>query len=129
MSANSDLHNRRNAALTKGMSTMLPIYIEKGQNAELWDADGRRYVDFAGGIAVVNTGHLHPQVKAAVQQQLDAGFTHTCVMITPYRVAVELAEKLNALAPGPTPKKTMLVTTGAEAVENAVKIARAHTGR
>lgn len=129
MSANSDLHNRRNAALTKGMSTMLPIYIEKGQNAELWDADGRRYVDFAGGIAVLNTGHLHPQVKAAVQEQLDAGFTHTCVMITPYRVAVELAEKLNALAPGPTPKKTMLVTTGAEAVENAVKIARAHTGR
>jgi len=129
MSANSDLHDRRNAALTKGMSTMLPVYIEKGHNAELWDADGRRYVDFAGGIAVLNTGHLHPQVKAAVQQQLDAGFTHTCVMITPYRVAVELAEKLNALAPGPTPKKTMLVTTGAEAVENAVKIARAHTGR
>lgn len=129
MSANSDLHNRRNAALTKGMSTMLPVYIEKGQNAELWDADGRRYVDFAGGIAVLNTGHLHPHVKAAVLKQLDAGFTHTCVMITPYRVAVELAEKLNALAPGPTPKKTMLVTTGAEAVENAVKIARAHTGR
>lgn len=129
MSANSDLHTRRNAALTKGMSTMLPVYIEKGQNAELWDADGRRYVDFAGGIAVVNTGHLHPHVKAAVMKQLDAGFTHTCVMITPYRVAVELAEKLNALAPGPTPKKTMLVTTGAEAVENAVKIARAHTGR
>lgn len=129
MSANTDLHNRRNAALTKGMSTMLPVYIEKGQNAEVWDADGRRYIDFAGGIAVLNTGHLHPQVKAAVQQQLDAGFTHTCVMITPYRVAVELAEKLNALAPGPTPKKTMFVTTGAEAVENAVKIARAHTGR
>jgi len=129
MSANTDLHNRRNAALTKGMSTMLPVYIEKGQNAEVWDADGRRYIDFAGGIAVLNTGHLHPQVKAAVQQQLDTGFTHTCVMITPYRVAVELAEKLNALAPGPTPKKTMFVTTGAEAVENAVKIARAHTGR
>lgn len=129
MSANSDLHNRRNAALTKGMSTMLPIYIEKGQNAELWDAEGRRYVDFAGGIAVVNTGHLHPHVKAAVMRQLEAGFTHTCVMITPYRVAVELAEKLNKLAPGPSPKKTMLVTTGAEAVENAVKIARAHTGR
>lgn len=129
MSANSDLHNRRNAALTKGMSTMLPVYIEKGQNAEVWDADGRRYVDFAGGIAVLNTGHLHPHVKAAVIKQLDAGFTHTCVMITPYRVAVELAEKLNALAPGPTPKKTMLVTTGAEAVENAIKIARAHTGR
>ena len=128
MSANQDLHERRNAALSKGMSTMLPVYIERGQNAELWDADGRRYVDFAGGIAVVNTGHLHPHVKAAVIKQLDA-FTHTCLMITPYRVAVELAEKLNALVPGPSPKKTMLVTTGAEAVENAVKIARAHTGR
>ena len=129
MSNNQDLHNRRNAALSKGMSTMLPVYVERGQNAELWDADGRRYIDFAGGIAVLNSGHMHPHVKAAVIKQLDAGFTHTCLMITPYRVAVELAEKLNALAPGPTPKKTMLVTTGAEAVENAIKIARAHTGR
>jgi len=129
MSNNQDLHNRRNAALSKGMSTMLPVYVERGQNAELWDADGRRYVDFAAGIAVLNSGHLHPHVKAAVIKQLDAGFTHTCLMITPYRVAVELAEKLNALVPGPTPKKTMLVTTGAEAVENAVKIARAYTGR
>jgi 4-aminobutyrate aminotransferase/(S)-3-amino-2-methylpropionate transaminase len=129
MSNNQDLHNRRNAALSKGMSTMLPVYVERGQNAELWDADGRRYVDFAGGIAVLNSGHMHPHVKAAVIKQLDAGFTHTCLMITPYRVAVELAEKLNALVPGPTPKKTMLVTTGAEAVENAIKIARAYTGR
>jgi 4-aminobutyrate aminotransferase/(S)-3-amino-2-methylpropionate transaminase len=129
MSNNQDLHNRRNAALSKGMSTMVPVYVERGQNAELWDADGRRYIDFAGGIAVLNSGHMHPHVKAAVIKQLDAGFTHTCLMITPYRVAVELAEKLNALVPGPTPKKTMLVTTGAEAVENAIKIARAYTGR
>lgn len=129
MSNNQDLHNRRNAALSKGMSTMLPVYVERGQNAELWDADGRRYIDFAGGIAVLNSGHMHPHVKAAVIKQLDAGFTHTCLMITPYRVAVELAEKLNALVPGATPKKTMLVTTGAEAVENAIKIARAYTGR
>lgn len=128
MSNNADLHRRRQAAITSGMSTMLPVYIERASNAELWDADGRRYIDFAGGIAVVNTGHVHPQVKAAVAEQLDA-FTHTCVMITPYRVAVELAEKLNALVPGTTPKKTMLVTTGAEAVENAIKIARAHTKR
>jgi 4-aminobutyrate aminotransferase/(S)-3-amino-2-methylpropionate transaminase len=129
MSNNQDLHNRRNAALSKGMSTMLPVYVERGQNAELWDADGRRYIDFAGGIAVLNSGHMHPHVKAAVIKQLDAGFTHTCLMITPYRVAVELAEKLNVLVPGPTPKKTMLVTTGAEAVENSIKIARAYTGR
>jgi 4-aminobutyrate aminotransferase / (S)-3-amino-2-methylpropionate transaminase / 5-aminovalerate transaminase len=128
MSANQDLHERRNAAISRGMSTMLPVYVGRAQNAELWDEDGRRYVDFAGGIAVVNTGHVHPQVKEAVLRQLDA-FTHTCVMITPYRVAVELAEKLNAIVPGPAPKKSMFVTTGAEAVENAIKIARAHTGR
>ena len=128
MSKNQNLQERRDAALSRGMSTMLPIYIARASNAELWDEDGRRYVDFAGGIAVVNTGHVHPQVKAAVIQQLDA-FTHTCVMITPYRVAVELAEKLNSIAPLSAPKKTMFVTTGAEAVENAIKIARAHTGR
>ncbi|MBB6091946.1 4-aminobutyrate aminotransferase/(S)-3-amino-2-methylpropionate transaminase [Povalibacter uvarum] len=125
---NQALHERRNAAISRGMSTMLPVYVKRAQNAELWDEDGRRYVDFAGGIAVVNTGHVHPRVKEAVLEQLDA-FTHTCVMITPYRVAVELAEKLNSLVPGPSPKKTMFVTTGAEAVENAIKIARAHTGR
>lgn len=128
MSKSQDLHARRDAAISRGMSTMLPVYIARASNAELWDEDGRRYVDFAGGIAVVNTGHVHPQVKAAVIQQLDA-FTHTCVMITPYRVAVELAEKLNSIAPLSAPKKTMFVTTGAEAVENAIKIARAHTGR
>src|SRR5688572_26329700 len=110
------------------MSTMLPVYIERADTAERWEAEGRRFIDFAGGIAVVNTGHLHPRVKAAVAKQLEA-FTHTCVMITPYGVAVELAEKLNALVPGAAPKKTMLVTTGAEAVENAIKIARAHTRR
>jgi len=128
MSANSELHARRNAAFTRGIAAMLPVYIERASNAELWDAEGRRYIDFAGGIAVVNTGHMHPRVKAAVQRQLDA-FAHTCLMITPYRVAVELAERLNVLVPGPTPKKTMLVTTGAEAIENSIKIARAHTGR
>lgn len=127
-SNNEALHERRTAALSSGMSTMLPVYVERAQNAELWDADGRRFIDFAGGIAVLNTGHLHPHVKAAVQRQLDA-FTHTCVMVTPYRVAVELAEKLNTLVPGKSPKKTMFVTTGAEAVENAIKIARAATGR
>jgi len=128
MTANSDLHARRNAAFTRGIGAMLPLYVERARNAELWDADGKRYIDFAGGIAVVNTGHVHPRVAAAVQQQLEA-FSHTCLMITPYRVAIELAEQLNALVPGPTPKKTLLVTTGAEAIENAIKIARAHTQR
>jgi 4-aminobutyrate aminotransferase/(S)-3-amino-2-methylpropionate transaminase len=104
------------------------VFIERARNAELWDVDGRRYLDFAGGIAVLNTGHLHPKVQAAVAEQLQA-FSHTCFMVTPYAVAVELAEKLNRLAPGPTPKKSIFVTTGAEAVENTIKIARAHTGR
>ena len=128
MSANSDLHARRAAAFTRGIGALLPVYIERARNAELWDAEGKRYIDFAGGIAVVNSGHVHPKVAAAVQRQLES-FTHTCLMITPYRVAVELAERLNALLSGPTPKKTLLVTTGAEAIENAIKIARAFTNR
>lgn len=128
MSINQELQQRRNSAIARGVSNMLPVYVERAANSELWDADGRRYIDFASGIAVLNTGHLHPQVREAVEKQLRA-FTHTCFMVTPYRVAVELAERLNALAPGPTPKKSILVTTGAEAVENAIKIARSHTGR
>src|SRR5262245_40509755 len=126
--SNADLQQRRDAAIARGVGNMLPVYIERAANAELWDAEGRRYIDFGGGIAVQNSGHLHPHIKAALLAQLEA-FTHTCFMITPYRVAVELAEKLNAIAPGPTPKKTIFVSTGAEAIENAVKIARAHTGR
>src|SRR5262245_21196783 len=99
-SSNDALQRRRAAAIARGISNMLPVYIERAANAELWDAEGRRYVDFAGGISVMNSGHVHPDVKVAIAKQLDA-FTHTCFMITPYRVAVELAEKLNALAPGP----------------------------
>jgi 4-aminobutyrate aminotransferase/(S)-3-amino-2-methylpropionate transaminase len=128
MSRNLDLQARRDAAFARGLGNQLPVYVERARNAELWDVEGRRYIDFASGIAVLNTGHLHPKVQAAVAKQLDA-FSHTCLMITPYAVAVELAEKLNRLAPGPTPKKTIFVTTGAEAVENTIKIARAHTGR
>jgi 4-aminobutyrate aminotransferase/(S)-3-amino-2-methylpropionate transaminase len=126
--SNQQLQQRRDAAFARGLGNQLPVYVERARNAELWDVDGRRYIDFAAGIAVLNTGHLHPKVQAAVARQLDA-FSHTCLMITPYEVAVELAEKLNKLAPGPTPKKTIFVTTGAEAVENTIKIARAHTGR
>jgi 4-aminobutyrate aminotransferase/(S)-3-amino-2-methylpropionate transaminase len=128
MPTNLELQARRDAAIARGISNQLPVYVARAENAELWDVEGRRYIDFAGGIAVLNTGHLHPGVKAAVAQQLEA-FSHTCFMVTPYAVGVELAERLNRLAPGPTPKKTVFVTTGAEAVENAVKIARAHTGR
>jgi 4-aminobutyrate aminotransferase/(S)-3-amino-2-methylpropionate transaminase len=128
VSTNQDLQKRRDAAFARGLGNQLPVYVERARNAELWDVEGRRYIDFAGGIAVLNTGHLHPKVQAAVARQLDA-FSHTCLMITPYAVAVELAEKLIRLAPGPTPKKAIFVTTGAEAVENCIKIARAHTGR
>ena len=107
---------------------MTQIFTDRAKNAELWDVEGRRYVDFAAGIAVLNTGHCHPKIIAAIQTQLGR-FTHTAYQVLPYESYVSLAEKLNTLAPGAFPKKTALFTTGAEAVENAVKIARAFTGR
>jgi len=128
MATNQDLQQRRDRAMARGMPSQLAVYVDRAANAELWDVEGRRYIDFGTGIAVLNTGHLHPGVQAAVRGQLDR-FSHTCFMVTPYESAVALAERLNALAPGSTPKKTLFVTTGAEAVENAVKIARIHTGR
>lgn len=127
-SNNSALQARRESAIPRGVGTMLPVFTARAEGAELWDVEGKRYIDFAGGIAVLNTGHNHPKIKAAVAAQLD-NFSHTCFQVTPYESYVALAEKLNALVPGPTPKQTMFVTTGAEAVENAVKIARQHTGR
>lgn len=128
MSTNQSFVARREAAVSRGISAGMPFYIDRAENAEMWDIEGKRFIDFAGGIAVLNTGHRHPKVMEAVKGQLDR-FTHTCAMVTPYDSFVELAEKLNALVPGPTPKKTAFFTTGAEAVENAVKIARASTGR
>ena len=125
---NADWQVRKNAAIARGEGNLAAVYVDRAKNAEMWDVEGRRYIDFGTGIAVCNTGHSHPKVVAAVQEQV-ARFSHTCVMVTPYDTAVKLAESLNELAPGPTPKKSMFVTTGAEAVENAVKIARAHTGR
>ncbi len=107
---------------------MLPVFAARARGAELWDIEGKRYIDFAGGIGVLNTGHNHPRVVAAVAAQLD-GFSHSCFQVTPYESYVALAERLNALMPGPGPKQSLFLTTGAEAVENAVKIARAHTGR
>ncbi|CAO3456293.1 4-aminobutyrate--2-oxoglutarate transaminase [Azospirillum largimobile] len=128
MTTNQSFVARREAAVSRGISAGMPFYIDRAENAEMWDIEGKRFIDFAGGIAVLNTGHRHPKVMEAVKGQLDR-FTHTCAMVTPYDSFVELAEKLNALVPGPTPKKTAFFTTGAEAVENAVKIARASTGR
>lgn len=128
MTDNKTLDKRRQAATPRGVGIATQVYADRAENAELWDVEGNRYVDFAGGIAVLNTGHRNPTVMKAVQEQMER-FTHTAYQVIPYEPYVELAEKLNELAPGDTPKKTLFVTTGAEAVENAVKIARAHTGR
>ena len=128
MSANADLLARRNAALPRGLAVATPVYADRAENAELWDVEGKRYIDFAGGIAVLNTGHRHPKVMAAVKAQLER-FTHTAFQVMAYEPYIALAERLNALAPFKGPAKTMFLTTGAEAVENAVKIARAATKR
>ncbi|MFP8967291.1 4-aminobutyrate--2-oxoglutarate transaminase [Pokkaliibacter sp. CJK22405] len=125
---NAELQQRKDAVIARGMGNMAPIYVERALNAEVWDVEGKRYIDFGAGIAVVNTGHCHPKVMAAAKAQLEK-VTHTCMTVTPYKEVVELAEKLVRIAPGATPKKAMFVSTGAEAVENAVKIARAYTGR
>ena len=109
------------------MGNLFPVFAERARNAEVWDVEGKRYIDFGAGIAVVNTGHSHPRVVEAMKVQLDA-FSHTCIMVTPYTNAVELAEKLCAVAPIQN-ARAMFVSTGAEAVENAIKIARAATGR
>jgi len=126
--SNAALIARREAAVARGVASAAPIFAQHAENAELWDVEGNRFVDFAGGIAVLNTGHRHPKVIAAAKAQEDH-YTHTSFQVVPYEPYIALAEKLNALAPGDHAKKSLLVTTGAEAVENAVKIARAATGR
>jgi 4-aminobutyrate aminotransferase len=128
MPSSAELHERRAAAVPRGVGHATAIYAKRAKNAEIWSEDGKRYIDFASGIAVVNTGHLHPKVIAAVEEQLKA-FSHACFQVTPYETYVRLAERLNAIAPVAKPAKTILFSTGAEAVENAVKIARAYTGR
>jgi 4-aminobutyrate aminotransferase/(S)-3-amino-2-methylpropionate transaminase len=128
LTTNAELHARRQQAVPRGVSSSLAVYAERAVNAELWDVEGRRYIDFASGISVLNTGHVHPRVSAAIAAQL-ARLTHTCFQVTPTESYVALAEALNALAPGAGPKKTIFLTTGAEAVENAIKIARFHTRR
>jgi 4-aminobutyrate aminotransferase/(S)-3-amino-2-methylpropionate transaminase len=125
---NEELVRRREAAVPRGVASAAAVYASYAENAELWDVEGKRFIDFVGGIGVLNTGHRHPGVIAAAKAQEDL-YTHTSFQVVPYAPYIELAEKLNALAPGDAPKKTLLVTTGAEAVENAVKIARAATGR
>ncbi|NAW58267.1 MULTISPECIES: 4-aminobutyrate--2-oxoglutarate transaminase [unclassified Vibrio] len=125
---NQQWHQRRNNVIAQGMGALYPLYVERAENAYVWDIEGNQYIDFAAGIAVTNTGHSHQRITEAVKAQIDH-FSHTCAMVTPYASFVELAEKLTVLAPGDSDKKAIFLTTGAEAVENAVKIARAHTGR
>jgi 4-aminobutyrate aminotransferase len=127
-SRNEQLLARKAAATPRGVGVMAPFFADRAQGAELWDVEGRRFIDFAGGIAVMNVGHGHPKVLAAIQAQLER-FTHTCYQVVPYESYVALAEKLNALTPGNHAKKTALFSTGAEAVENAIKIARSYTKR
>ncbi len=125
---NAALMSRRHAAVARGVGQAHEIFVARASNAEVWDVEGRRYIDFAGGIAVMNTGHTRPEIIDAIKNQLDH-FSHTCFQVLAYKGYVELAERLNALAPGAFPKKSLFLSTGAEAVENAVKIARSFTGR
>ncbi|QDQ88319.1 4-aminobutyrate--2-oxoglutarate transaminase [Alcaligenaceae bacterium SJ-26] len=125
---NQSLQQRRLAASPRGVGVMCSFYADRALNAELWDVEGKRYIDFAAGIAVLNTGHRHPRIVEAISAQLER-FTHTAYQIVPYESYIGLAERINAATPGSHAKKTAFFTTGAEAVENAVKIARAATGR
>jgi len=124
---NQELQKRKEQVFARGMGNIFPIFAARARNAEVWDEDGKRYIDFAAGIAVVNTGHSHPEIVDAVKKQLDA-FSHTCVMVTPYASVVELAEKLTEIVPIDD-ARAIFLSTGAEAVENAIKIARVATGR
>ncbi len=127
-SLNEQLMARKAAATPRGVGVMGTFFADRADNAELWDVEGRRFIDFAGGIAVMNVGHGHPKVKAALAAQLER-FTHTCYQVVPYEGYVALAEKLNQLTPGSFAKKTAFFSTGAEAIENSIKIARSATGR
>lgn len=127
-SANADLVRRREASVPRGVSCLHPIAVGRASGARVWDIDGREYVDFIGGIGVLNAGHSHPAIVDAIARQA-AQFTHLCFQVTSYEPYVALAEALNVRAPGPAAKKTLLLSTGAEATENAIKIARAYTQR
>jgi 4-aminobutyrate aminotransferase len=126
--SNADWHARRLAATPRGVAVFGEFYIDRAKNAEFWDIEGRRYIDFAGGIAVLNTGHVHPKVQAAIAAQLQR-FTHSCYQVVPYAEYVHLAERINAIVPIAGPRKSAFFSTGAEAVENAIKIARSYTKR
>jgi len=128
MSLNTEWQSRKEQSTAHGVGVLTQVFAARAENAEIWDVEGKRYIDFAGGIGVLATGHRHPRVMAAVAEQLQK-FTHTCYQVMPYPGYVALAEKLNEITPGRHPKRTSLFSTGAEAIENAVKIARVATAR
>jgi 4-aminobutyrate aminotransferase len=128
MPSNAEWHSRRLAATPRGVAVMGDFFIDHARNAEFWDIEGRRFIDFAGGIAVLNTGHCHPKIQAAIASQLER-FTHSCYQVVPYTEYVSLAERIISITPIAGPKKAAFFSTGAEAIENAIKIARASTGR
>ncbi|EDU1422966.1 4-aminobutyrate--2-oxoglutarate transaminase [Salmonella enterica subsp. enterica serovar Miami] len=128
MNTNNALMQRRHNAVPRGVGQIHPIFAERAENCRVWDVEGREYLDFAGGIAVLNTGHLHPGIVSEVEAQLKK-LSHTCFQVLAYEPYLALCERMNQKVPGDFAKKTLLVTTGSEAVENAVKIARAATKR
>lgn len=128
MTTNSDIDARRDDAVARAIAYTSTFTAERAEGSEVWDIEGNRYIDFCGGIGCQNAGHRHPKVIAAIKEQLDA-FTHTCFQISPYESYIRLAERLNILAPGDWENKSLFFSAGGEAVENAVKIARCHTGR
>ena len=127
-SSETALAQRRRDSVARGVATAHPIWIARAAGATVWDVQGRRYIDFVGGIATLNAGHSNPNVVAAIAKQASQ-FTHTCFQVAMYEPYVAVAEELNRRAPGSSPKKTLLLSTGAEATENAVKIAREYTRR
>lgn len=127
-SRNQTLWQLREQYVPRGVAQAHPVFAARAEGARIWDVDGKEYLDFAGGIGVMNVGHSHPRVLQAARAQLER-FTHVCFQVTPYEAYVRLAQRLAEMAPGEFAKKTLFLTTGAEAVENAVKIARAYTGR
>src|SRR3954465_5969748 len=126
--ASRALLERRAAAVPRGVPAVTPIAVVHAEGAVITDADGNRLIDFGGGIGVVNTGHRHPSVVDAIREQLDR-FAHVCFPVSTYEPYVELAERLNQITPGSHSKRTFMVNSGAEAVENAIKVARHFTGR
>ena len=127
MLCNEDLAIQHNDAIPRGLAVANSFYVDKALNAELWDVEGNRFIDFTGGIGVLNTGHCHPRIIDAVKHQLDR-FTHTAAQVVCYESYIQLAQRLNAIVPIEN-ARSVLFSTGAEAVENSVKIARAFTSR